>query len=99
MSPIELSIIIVVTGAMLIHAHYRQSILRDILARHGKRPTSLLFSTAVLNHIRLAKELITELDDEDEINEVRVALKRADVAGFLTIIIFLVLGIVFLITK
>jgi uncharacterized membrane protein len=96
MSTVESSVLLVTTGAMLIYALYRWRILRDILAKHGKRPASLILGTSMLYNTRVARELIAELDDEEKIREVRTALKKADVATVMTFIIFFVLGFVFL---
>jgi len=99
MNTIELVIVLTVMWGWLAYSLRCQIALRDLLAKHGKKPAPPLLSTAMLSHIRLSKELLSELNDEEKIKELKQALARADQSVFLGVVAFLGMGLFFLATK
>ncbi len=88
MKNIIITVFLIIIGAMQFHLLYCQCRLRDLLSKHGiKRFARLLISTSIRNDMKLAKNLITELHDKQEIEELvaaRTTVNNVLISGIVT---------------
>ncbi len=88
---IEATVILLGTACAMAYSLYCLAKLRSLLVQHGKRPAPILWNTAFLQYAKLSRQLIRDLEDEDDIRAVKSALSRADISIVLVFVVFFVL--------
>ena len=91
MNGIEATVILTGTGCAIAYSLYCTAKLRGLLVQHGKRPGSILWNSAFLQYAKLSRHLIRELDNEEDIREIKTALSRADISIVLVCVVFFAL--------
>ena len=80
---------------MFVNSYHHFLKLRVLLRKHHKPVSNILWSLGLLRDFKQAKELIKELGDSAKAKEVKLALRRTDVAFYMVPVTFFALGILF----
>ncbi len=77
---------------MFVNFYHRFLKLRNLLRKHHKPVSNILWGLGLARDIKQAKLLIKELEDSQEIKEVKTALIQTNIAYLMIFVIFFTLG-------